>query len=196
MIVNDVFDGATRLVVAIAAVSSTEAGSPAEPPVLSPETIAALERTSHALHGIRELVSPLLVPLCAIVAWLVVLSVALNAVVGMQVAVKRLERLHSIPCSRCAFFTDDYRLKCPVDPISACTEDAIGCPHYEPKVKPKPTPAIEPAIKLETGANFKDSSPVSGGYEPFGTASRSQDITRSIEKPRAESASWSASEER
>ena len=42
-------------------------------------------------------------------------------------ATNHLHRLHQIPCSNCAFFTGDYRLKCTVNPASAMSEDAIGC---------------------------------------------------------------------
>ena len=45
---------------------------------------------------------------------------------------QHLRRLHQIPCSRCAYFTGDYRLKCTVDPFSALTEAAIDCPDYQP----------------------------------------------------------------
>lgn len=46
-----------------------------------------------------------------------------------------LQRLHQIPCHRCAFFTDDYRLKCTVHPYKALSEKAIDCLDYEPAVK-------------------------------------------------------------
>ncbi|MGK7918653.1 MAG: hypothetical protein AB4080_01410 [Trichodesmium sp.] len=42
-----------------------------------------------------------------------------------------VKRLHQIPCSRCTFFTGDYRLKCTVHPYSALTETAINCSDYE-----------------------------------------------------------------
>ena len=42
-----------------------------------------------------------------------------------------VKRLHQIPCSRCTFFTGDYRLKCTVHPYSALTETAINCRDYE-----------------------------------------------------------------
>ncbi|NJK39702.1 MAG: hypothetical protein HC835_00755 [Oscillatoriales cyanobacterium RM2_1_1] len=42
-----------------------------------------------------------------------------------------LKRLHRVPCSRCAYFTGDYRLKCTVHPSLALTEDAIGCHDFE-----------------------------------------------------------------
>ncbi|MGF1494117.1 MAG: hypothetical protein ACFBSC_17025 [Microcoleaceae cyanobacterium] len=42
-----------------------------------------------------------------------------------------LQRLHQIPCSRCKYFTGDYRLKCTVYPSLALTEEAIGCQDFE-----------------------------------------------------------------
>ncbi len=53
-----------------------------------------------------------------------------------RIAVKgknQLKTLHQIPCSRCAFFTNDHRLKCTVNPLEAGTESAIGCRDFEPK---------------------------------------------------------------
>ncbi len=41
--------------------------------------------------------------------------------------IKHLRRLHQIPCHGCQYFTGDYRLKCPVQPLIACTDEAIGC---------------------------------------------------------------------
>ncbi|MEM7062564.1 MAG: hypothetical protein AAF572_05300 [Cyanobacteria bacterium P01_B01_bin.77] len=41
-----------------------------------------------------------------------------------------VRRLHQIPCSRCAYFTSDYRLKCTVNPVTALTEEAIDCVDY------------------------------------------------------------------
>lgn len=46
-----------------------------------------------------------------------------------------LQRLHRIPCHRCTFFTDDYRLKCTVHPHKALSEEAIDCLDYELAVK-------------------------------------------------------------
>jgi len=51
----------------------------------------------------------------------------------LQKGIQHLTRLHQIPCSRCVYFTGDYRLKCPVHPIEALTEDAIACRDYECK---------------------------------------------------------------
>jgi hypothetical protein len=49
-----------------------------------------------------------------------------------QDGVKRLRRLHQVPCSRCAYFTGDYNLKCTVRPCEALTEAAIHCRDFEP----------------------------------------------------------------
>jgi hypothetical protein len=38
--------------------------------------------------------------------------------------------LHKIPCSRCKFFTGNYRLKCTIHPKSAMSEAAINCPDF------------------------------------------------------------------
>ncbi|MGG6263986.1 hypothetical protein ACQ4M3_22065 [Leptolyngbya sp. AN03gr2] len=63
-----------------------------------------------------------------------------------QDGVKRLRRLHRIPCSRCAYFTGDYNLKCTVRPCEALTEDAIHCLDFEPH------PAIQPISKRKKNA--------------------------------------------
>ena len=42
-------------------------------------------------------------------------------------AIQHLQRLHQIPCDKCAYFTGDYRLKCTVNPMVAMSEQAIGC---------------------------------------------------------------------
>ncbi|MEL6136824.1 MAG: hypothetical protein AAFQ61_07640 [Cyanobacteria bacterium J06626_23] len=51
---------------------------------------------------------------------------------ALNQGIRYLKRLHQIPCSRCTYFTGDYRLKCTVDPFAALTEAAIGCPDYHP----------------------------------------------------------------
>ena len=46
-------------------------------------------------------------------------------------AVARARTMHRIPCTKCSFFTGDYRLKCTINPNLANTEQAIGCPDYQ-----------------------------------------------------------------
>lgn len=73
------------------------------------------------------------------VAGKVVFLLTLTAVSGgavwttIQKGIQHISRLHQVPCSGCAYFTGDYRLKCPVHPIKALTEEAIACRDYECK---------------------------------------------------------------
>lgn len=53
---------------------------------------------------------------------------------------QHLQQLHQIPCSRCAYFTGDYRLKCTVYPSQALTEEAIGCRDFEATSSLTPPP--------------------------------------------------------
>lgn len=65
-----------------------------------------------------------------------------------------VRRLHQIPCSQCAYFTGDYRLKCTVHPISALTEEAIDCMDYASKIPrceglcSQSSPAYQPIKEL------------------------------------------------
>ena len=45
-------------------------------------------------------------------------------------AIARAKRMHQIPCANCRFFTNDYRLKCTMNPYIANTEKAIDCSDY------------------------------------------------------------------
>lgn len=46
-------------------------------------------------------------------------------------AMASAKQMHRIPCTKCRFFTNDYRLKCTVKPQTANTEDAIDCRDYQ-----------------------------------------------------------------
>jgi hypothetical protein len=52
---------------------------------------------------------------------------------SLKKGIRHLKRLHQIPCSDCKYFTNDYRLKCTVHPINACTEEALGCIDFASK---------------------------------------------------------------
>ncbi len=45
-------------------------------------------------------------------------------------AVSRAKQMHQVPCTKCRFFSRDYRLKCAIHPHTANTEQAIDCPDY------------------------------------------------------------------
>lgn len=83
------------------------------------------------LQFLIQTIQPFLVPLCFIMAWGLMLLIFWN--VGMAIAhtIKRAKTMHKIPCANCSFFTGDYRLKCPVKPTIALSEEAIDCPDYE-----------------------------------------------------------------
>ena len=64
--------------------------------------------------------------------WIVVIgSISYRLTLIFQVGVKNLQKLHQIPCSNCAYFTGDYRLKCPLHPMTALSEDAIACRDFQ-----------------------------------------------------------------
>ena len=78
-----------------------------------------------------DMIQPLIVPLCLITAWVFILMLA-SSVIGMIVdVIRKSKKMHEIPCSNCQYFTNDYRLKCPVNPFQANTESAINCKDYQ-----------------------------------------------------------------
>ncbi|MDW8201573.1 MAG: hypothetical protein RML75_10285 [Cyanobacteriota bacterium SKYGB_h_bin112] len=85
--------------------------------------------------------------LCLACTWLLLILLPWCLWVSLREGVSRLKQLHSIPCSRCAFFTGDYRLKCAVHPITAFTHDAIHCADYEPIVSPPDRSLCRPNVK-------------------------------------------------
>ncbi|WP_448572516.1 hypothetical protein [Trichothermofontia sp.] len=88
------------------------------------------------LYSFLVALQPYLVPLCAVLAWLLMLLVAASLWGAMREGVRRSQHLHRIPCARCQYFTGDYRLKCTVHPHLALTEQAIGCPDQRPCQSP------------------------------------------------------------
>lgn len=75
--------------------------------------------------------------------WGVICPMAIGTILGMftlsaysalRDGIERIRRLHQIPCTGCAFFTGNYRLKCTVHPVKALSEEAIGCLDYEPLI--------------------------------------------------------------
>ncbi len=65
--------------------------------------------------------------------WTIVVSLITHQTIsGFAQGTKYLKKLHSIPCANCAYFTGDYRLKCPLCPKIALSELAIGCRDFQP----------------------------------------------------------------
>lgn len=78
-----------------------------------------------------EVIRPLAFPLYCLIFYTLVLVFVGSLYLAVRDGIARLRRLHQIPCSRCAFFTGDYRLKCTVHPLTALSEEAIGCRDFE-----------------------------------------------------------------
>ncbi|NJL02126.1 MAG: hypothetical protein HC838_00450 [Spirulinaceae cyanobacterium RM2_2_10] len=79
------------------------------------------------LYRLFHLLDPVLVPLCFVCAWAFALSLVWGLLSFIRAAAARAQTMHQIPCADCQFFTNDHRLKCPVHPRAANTEQAIDC---------------------------------------------------------------------
>ncbi len=88
------------------------------------------------LRAIMTTFQPYWVPICAALAWGLLLMVVASVWAAMRDGVRRSQHLHRIPCARCQYFTGDYHLKCTVHPHLALTEQAIGCPDHRPQQSP------------------------------------------------------------
>ena len=74
--------------------------------------------------------------ICFICLWVsMILMFFISIFQAFKHGITHLRKLHQIPCSKCDFFTNDYRLKCTVRPVAACTESAINCLDFELKTK-------------------------------------------------------------
>ncbi|WP_190569518.1 hypothetical protein [Nostoc parmelioides] len=71
--------------------------------------------------------------LCALSAWSIMILLFWSIWITCIKGIHFLWNLHQIPCHSCEFFTNDYRLKCTVNPKKACSDQAIGCIDFEPK---------------------------------------------------------------
>jgi hypothetical protein len=80
--------------------------------------------------GVIQVHQGALVPVCFCIAWGLVLGGIWQLWIGWRDGISHVRRLHQIPCSRCAYFSGDYTLKCAVHPQRACSEAAIGCADY------------------------------------------------------------------
>ncbi|MCJ8278463.1 MAG: hypothetical protein MJK14_00540 [Rivularia sp. ALOHA_DT_140] len=81
-------------------------------------------------------IQPFLIPTCFVCAWGLIILIGWSMWSAARDSVKIAQQMHQIPCSGCRYFTDDYRLKCTVNPSMANTEEAITCMDYQPKTNP------------------------------------------------------------
>jgi hypothetical protein len=82
------------------------------------------------LYPIVHAIQPFLVPICLVCAWAIVFLGIASIWGAICATTASAKQMHQIPCSGCVFFTNDYRLKCPVNPKGAMSEEAINCPDY------------------------------------------------------------------
>jgi hypothetical protein len=102
-----------------------------------------------------------LIPLfCPIAIWLVLLFFFTALFLVLAQARGRLRKLHRIPCSRCAFSTGDYRLKCAVHPVRAFSEDAINCRDFQGQIPKKKPVNRSIKINLEIVDNSQTKTPI------------------------------------
>jgi len=78
-----------------------------------------------------QLIQPILVPLCFVIAWALVVMTVWNLVAATRDSMQRAKVMHQIPCSDCRYFTNNHLLKCPLHPKIALSEEAIDCKDYE-----------------------------------------------------------------
>lgn len=88
------------------------------------------------LYFLVNAIQPFLVPICFFCAWALVILLGWSMWTAARDSVKTAQQMHQIPCSGCQYFTDNYRLKCTVNPSMANTEEAIECMDYQPKTNP------------------------------------------------------------
>ena len=87
------------------------------------------------LYFLIHALQPVLVPICFVAAWFLVVLLLWNIYAATSNGITTIKRLHQIPCANCQYFTDDYRLKCTVNPNIALTEQAVYCRDYYPQTK-------------------------------------------------------------
>jgi hypothetical protein len=79
------------------------------------------------IHAIQ----PYLIPICFVSAWTLAILLGWSFWSATRDSLKTAKKMHQIPCTKCQFFTNNYRLKCTVRPTIANTEAAIGCSDYQ-----------------------------------------------------------------
>lgn len=90
-------------------------------------------------------------PLCPVAVGIAIAGLLWSIWLATQDGMARLKRLHQIPCSGCAYFTGDYRLKCTVHPCKALTEEALECLDYEPSKKLARCACAKPCSTIKAG---------------------------------------------
>jgi hypothetical protein len=88
---------------------------------------------SQLISWLNHAIQLLLIPICLVSAWTFMVLISWSMWTAARDSVNVAQEMHQIPCSKCQFFTADYRLKCTVHPSTANTPAAINCPDYQAK---------------------------------------------------------------
>ena len=83
-----------------------------------------------AVHT-ASLFKPVLLQLRFVGAFSIVTLCSWSLISCVLDVIAQTKKMHQIPCTKCRFFTGDYRLKCTVNPSVANTEQAIECNDYQ-----------------------------------------------------------------
>lgn len=97
------------------------------------------------LYSTVPATSPLLMPLCFVMAWTFLVLLVWSTWLMIRDAIYRSRQMHKVPCAGCQFFTKDYHLKCTVHPDIALSEKAIGCPDYQARTDRFAVPSVTPS---------------------------------------------------
>ena len=97
------------------------------------------------LYYLVHTLGPFLRPIGFLFVWGFLIILVWSLFSAVRDTITRARIMHQIPCSNCQFFTNDYRLKCTVNPSVANTERAIHCGDYRLDA----TPLMKAIQKLE-----------------------------------------------
>jgi hypothetical protein len=70
---------------------------------------------------------------CLLIAWSLSIGTFITILVSCTRGWRYVGKLHSVPCSKCQYFTDSRYLKCAIHPDMACSEEAINCRDFVPQ---------------------------------------------------------------
>ncbi len=70
---------------------------------------------------------------CLLIAWGLSIGTFVTILVSCNQGFRYVGKLHSVPCSKCQYFTDSQYLRCTVHPDLACSEEAISCRDFLPQ---------------------------------------------------------------
>jgi hypothetical protein len=71
--------------------------------------------------------------ICLLIAWSLSIGTFATILLSCTKGWRYVGKLHSVPCSKCQYFTDSRYLKCTVHPDLACSEEAINCRDFIPQ---------------------------------------------------------------